>query len=52
MSEEKEHLFQQSNSCWICEKFIDLDNEKIRDRCHGTRKFRDAARWSCNINFN
>ena len=34
MSEEEEHLFQQSNSCWICEKHIDNDNEKVRDHCH------------------
>ena len=31
MSEEEEHLFQQSNSCWICEKLIDHDDEKVRD---------------------
>ena len=51
MSEEEEHLFQQSNSCWICEKLIDHDNEKVRDHCHVTGKFRGAAHWSCNINF-
>ena len=49
MSEEEEHLFQQSNSCWICEKRIDND-EKVRDHCHVTGKFREAAHWSCNIN--
>ena len=27
--EEKEHLFQQSNSCWICKN----DEEKERDHC-------------------
>ena len=52
MSEEEEHLFQQSNSCWICEKLIDHDNEKVRDHCHITGKFRGAAHWSCNIIFN
>ena len=51
MSEEEEHLFQQSNSCWICEKLIDNDDEKVRDHCHVTGKFRGAAHWSCNINF-
>ena len=50
MSEEKEHLFQESNNCQICEKLIDNDNEKVRDHCHVTGKFRGAARWSCNIN--
>ena len=34
MSEEEEHLFQQSNSCWICKKLIDNDEEKVRDHCH------------------
>ena len=50
MSEEEEHLFQQSNSCWICKKLIDNDEEKVRDHCHVTGKFRGAAHWSCNIN--
>ena len=50
MSEEKEHLFQQSNSCQIYEKFIDNKDEKVRDHCHVTGKFRGAAHWSCKIN--
>ena len=50
MSEEEEHLFQQSNSCWICKKLIDNDDEKVRDHCHVTGKFRGAAHGSCNIN--
>ena len=51
MNEEEEHLFQQSNSCWICEKLIDQDGKKVRDHCHVTGKLRGAAHWSCNINF-
>ena len=51
MSEEEEHLFQQSNSCWICKKLIDNDEEKVRGHCHVTGKFRGAANWGCNINF-
>ena len=50
MCEEKEHLFQQINSCQICEKLIDNDDEKVRDHCHVTGKFRGAAHQSCNIN--
>ena len=49
MSEEEEQ-FQSSNTCWICEKLIDNDDEKVRDHCHVTGKFRGAAHWSCNIN--
>ena len=51
MSEEEEHSFQQSNSCWICKKIINDDDEKVRDHCHITSKFRGAAHWSCNTNF-
>ena len=50
ISEEEEHLFQQSNSCWIYEKLIDNDDKKVRYHCHVTGKFRGAAHWSCNIN--
>ena len=51
MAEEDEHLFQESNNCWICKKLIDNDDEKVRDHCHVTGKFRGAAHWDCNINF-
>ena len=44
----EEEQFQSSKTCWICEKLIDND-EKVRDHCHITRKFRDAAQWSCDI---
>ena len=50
MSEIEEEQFQSSNICWICEKLIDDDDEKVKDHCHMTGKFRGAAHWSCNIN--
>ena len=34
-----------------CKKVIDNDEEKVRDPCHVTGKFRNAAHWDCNINF-
>ena len=51
MSKKEEHLFQQSNSCWICQKLIDNDEERVGDHCHVTGKFRGAAHWSCTISF-
>ena len=51
MSEEEEQQFQLSDVCWIYDKLIDNDDEKVRDHCHVTGKFRGAAHWSCNINF-
>ena len=50
MSEKEEEQFQLSNVCWICEKLIDHEDEKVRSHCHVTGKFRGAAYWSCNIN--
>ena len=32
-------------------KLIDNDEEKVRDHCHLTGKFRGAVHWDCNINF-
>ena len=51
MTEEEEHLFQQSNSCWICKELINNDEEKVIYHCHVTGKFRGTAHWGCNINF-
>ena len=51
MTEEEKHLFQESNNSWICKKLIDNDDGKVRDHCHVTGKFRGAAHWDCNRNF-
>ena len=37
-----------SHICWICKQELNMD--KVRDHCHVTGKFRDAARNKCNIN--
>ena len=43
MSGKEEEQFQSSNICWICEKLIGDDDEKVRESCHVTVKFRGAA---------
>ena len=50
MSAEKE-TFQLSSNCWICDKLFDVGDNKVRDPCHITGKYRGTAHWSCNINF-
>ena len=50
MTEKEKEQFQSSNTCWICEKIIDDDDEKVRHHCHINSNFRIATRWSCNIN--
>ena len=50
MSAEDKERFKLSNSYWICDKLFDVGDDKVRDHCHITGKYRGAARWSCNIN--
>ena len=49
MTAEENEKFERTNICWICGKLIDFDN-KVRDHCHITGKYRGAAHGSCNIN--
>ena len=49
MSAEEEERFQLSNNCCICNKLFDVGDDKVRDHCHITRKYRGAAHCSCNI---
>ena len=51
IAEEEENLFQKSNNCWICKKRISNDENKVRDHCQVTGKFRGAVHVSCYLNF-
>ena len=46
MREKEEHLFQQSNSVGFGKNLLIMMEKKLV-----TRKFRGAAHWACNINF-
>ena len=48
VSEKEKEQFQSCSILWICKTFIDNDDEKVRDHCHVTGKFRGAAHWSGN----
>ena len=50
MSEEDEQRFQSSNKCWICDKLFYVGDNKVRDHCHITEKYRGSAHWSCSFN--
>ena len=43
--------FDRATKCWICnEPFTEQDN-KVRDHCHYTGKFRGAAHNVCNLKY-
>ena len=50
MSAENEESFQLNNICRICDKLFDTGDDKVREHCHMTRKYRGSAHWSSNIN--
>ena len=50
MSAEENELFEMTNICWICGGLIENTDNKVRDHCHITGKYRGAAHDSCNIN--
>ena len=48
MTQEDEEHFRNNNICYFCETEI-LEN-KVRDHCHLTGKYRGVAHYNCNIN--
>ena len=48
MTAEESEEFERSNICWICGKLIEF-NDKVRDHCHISGKYRWSSHWSCNI---
>ena len=50
MSTKENEEFERSNICWTCGCLIDIGDNKVRDHCHITGKYRGSAHWSCNIN--
>ena len=50
--EEREHYNKQTK-CWVCEKEFndDIKNNKVRDHCHFTGRYRGAAHNLCNLKY-
>ena len=41
--QKDEKSFNSSNKCWICDKPFNVRDDKTRDHCHVTGKYRDSA---------
>ena len=48
MSPEDEKDFMKSTVCWICDQPVNLE-DKVRDHCHVTGKYRGAAHYACYV---
>ena len=46
---EEAERFNKETKCWICGE--DLKDDKVRDHCHFTGRYRGAAHNSCNLNY-
>ena len=46
---EEAEQFNKETKCWICKE--DLGNDKVRDHCHFTGRYRGAAHNSCNLRY-
>ena len=44
-------VFEKAKCCWLCGGAFEMGDEKVRDHCHYTGKFRGAAHNICNLRF-
>ena len=47
---EEEEQFKQASKCWICHKKLNLE-DRVRDHCHYTGRYRGAAHNICNLKY-
>ena len=50
-ADEDRHDFNDAAHYWICKCLFDNDNDRVRVHCHFTGKYREAARYKCNLQF-
>ena len=48
-TEEDREQFNKASDCWICGEY--LGNDRVRDHCHFTGRYRGAAHNSCNLKY-
>ena len=47
---KEQEQFNQASRCWICEKLLNLQ-DRVRDHCHFTGRYRGAACNICNLKY-
>ena len=49
-TEEDEQEFNKTSDCWICGEHMN-NNDRVRDHCHYTGRYRGAAHNRCNLQY-
>ena len=49
LTKEEEDNYNKENICYICKK--EFNNDKVRDHCHFTGRYRGAAHNTCNLRY-
>ena len=46
---QEQQQYKKETKCWICKE--ELNNDRVRDHCHFTGRYRGAAHNSCNLKY-
>ena len=52
MTSEDEDNFKNASHCGMCDKSLEDPNDRVRDHCHMTGKYRCCAHSNCNLHLN
>ena len=50
ITEDEQEQFNQASNCWICDKKLNIE-DRVRDHCHYTGRYRGAAHNKCNLKY-
>ena len=50
ITDKEQEQFKQASNCWICGKLLNLQ-DRVRDHCHFTGRYRGAACNICNLKY-
>ena len=51
LTNEEKKSYREQKVCYICKKEFSTDDNKVKDHCHFTGKYRSAAHNICNLRY-
>ena len=49
--EKEKEQYNEETRCWICKGEFGENEEKVKDHCHYTGRYRGAAHNECNLKY-